>query len=66
MNCRPRRLFKEIGQRIGMNWFKQPRSLMILVSPSTSPGNRAPNPPVNDLHGERFARESAFAFTRRQ
>ena len=31
MNCRPRGLFQEIGQRIGINWFKQPRAQMILV-----------------------------------
>jgi hypothetical protein len=31
MNCRPRRLFKEIGHRIGINWFRQPRSQLIFV-----------------------------------
>jgi hypothetical protein len=64
MNCRPRRLFQEIGQRIGINWFRQPRSQMIIVS---LPQNRAPAHIIADLHSDVIVRELVpSVFIRRQ
>jgi hypothetical protein len=64
MNCRPRRLFQEIGQRIGINWFKQPRSQLILVC---LPQRVAPEHIVSDIRSDVVARAwEPSEFIRRQ
>ena len=63
MNCRPRRLFQEIGQRIGINWFKQPRAQMILV-PETDLQRIEAN--VGDLHRGAERRTDSPEVWRRQ
>jgi hypothetical protein len=64
MNCRPRRLFQEIGQRIGINWFRQPRSQLILVGLSEK---AEPEHVVGDIRGDVIARAwEPSEFIRRQ
>jgi hypothetical protein len=64
MRCRPRKLFQEIGQKIGISWFRQPRARLILVR---EPDKAMPAPMVVDIRSERIARAwDTSEFTRLQ